>query len=501
VKYQRKLSSRTSPVLSTGLMALVVAALAIVPVSAAQAATVTWSPAANLSTAGGQAPQVSVDSSGNAIAVWESFDGVGTVVQSRTSNDGGATWQSVVNLSGAGGGSPQVSFDAAGHAIAIWNLDTGSGNSQIQTRTSLDAGATWQPAVNLTASGDKSFAPQVSFDASGNAIAAWQRFDGSAPAPGNAIVQSRTSRDFGANWDPVVNVSASGGSAGDVQLVCDAAGNVMAIWARYDGGGYSGNAIVQTSTSHDSGANWDPAENLSANGNSTYGFDLSTDSSGNAMAIWSRFDGTDIIVQTRTSRDFGANWDPVVNVSAPGEDAYQPQVGFDAAGNAISIWSTDGVGNLQTRSSFDVGATWSPVTSLSAAGAQAPALAFDASGNTVAIWYIVAGSNYVIQSSASGDSGATWSAAADLATGSETMLFPGPQVAFVSSGQVIGVWSLRIGDDQFVQTGSGTVATLANTGTNSSLVGTSMAVSVGLLVAGALAIVLVRRRANESSSV
>jgi hypothetical protein len=80
------------------------------------------------------------------------------------------------------------------------------------------------------------------------------------------------------------------------------------------------------------------------------------------------------------------------------------------------------------------------------------------------------------------------------------MVSPGPQVAFASSGQVIGVWSLRIGDDLFVQTGSGTVATLANTGTNSSLVATSMAVSVGLLVAGALAIVLVRRRPNESTA-
>ena len=484
-------------------MALVVAALAIVPVSAAEAATVSWSPAANLSTAGGQAssPQVSVDTSGNAIAIWKRYDGVDTFVQSRTSNDGGATWQPVENLSTAGGGNPQVSFDAAGHAIAIWELDTGGGNSQIQTRTSLDSGATWEPAVNLTDASDRAYAPQVTFDSFGNAIAAWQRLDGSAPAPGNAIVQSRTSHDFGANWDPVVNVSASGGSAaGDVQLVCDGLGNVMAIWARYDGGGYSGNAIVQTSTSHDSGANWDPAENLSANGNNTYGFDLSTDSSGNAMAIWSRFDGTDVIVQTRTSHDFGGNWDPVVNVSAPGEDAYQPQVGFDAAGNAISIWSTDGDSNGQTRTSFDVGATWSPVTNLSAAGAQAPALAFDASGNTVAIWSIVVGSNYVIQSSASSDSGATWSAVVDLATGSETMVSPGPQVAFASSGQVIGVWSLRIGDDLFVQTGSGTVATLANTGTNSSLVATSMAVSVGLLVAGALAIVLVRRRPNESTS-
>ena len=478
-------------------MTLVVAALAIVPVSAAEAATVTWSPAANLSTAGGEAssPQVSVDTSGNAIAIWKRYDGVDTFVQSRMSNDGGATWQPVENLSAAGGGNPQVSFDAAGHALAIWELDTGGGNSQIQTRTSLDSGATWEPAVNLTDASQMAYSPQVTFDASGNAIAAWERFDGT-----EVNVQSRTSRDFGANWDPVVDVSPTGGStSGGVKLGCDAAGNVMAIWARYDGGGYSGNAIVQTSTSHDSGANWDLAENLSANGYSTYGFDLSTDSSGNAMAIWSRFDGADVIAQSRTSHDFGANWDPVVNLSAPGEDAYEPQADFDAAGNAISTWTIHGT--VQTRTSFDVGATWSPVTSLSAAGAQSPALAFDASGNTVAIWSIVVGSNIVVQSGASGDSGATWSAAVDLGTGSETMVLAAPQVAFVSSGQVIGVWSLRIGDDLFVQTGVGTIATLANTGTNSSLVGPSMAVSVGLLVAGALAIVLVRRRANESSSV
>lgn len=496
MKNQRKLSSRISPTLSAGLLALVVAALAIMPVSAADAATVTWSPAANLSTAGAYFPQVSVDTSGNVIAIWAGTVGVDNVVQSRTSHDGGATWQPVENLSGAGGSGAQVSFDAAGNAIAIWTLATGGGNFQIQTRTSLDSGATWQPTVNLTASADNSFAPQVSFDASGDAIAVWERFDGS----GDAIAQTRTSHNIGASWDPVVNVSASGASvSSDVKLVCDAAGNVIAIWSRYDGGGSSGNQIVQTRTSSDSGANWDPVVNLSANGKDAESPELAIDSSGNAMAIWFRYDGANQIVQTRTSHDAGANWDPVVNLSDPGEDAHEPQVGFDAAGNAIAIWEGNSI--IETRTSHDVGATWSPAADLSGGLSAGPQLGFDASGNIVAIWFSSVGSNFVIQSSASGDSGATWTAAVDAGTGLGTMAVPAPQVAFVSSGRVIGVWSLLLGSDLYVQTGSGTVATLANTGTNSSLVGSTAAVSVGLLVAGALAIVLVRRRSKTSSSV
>jgi hypothetical protein len=143
----------------------------------------------DLSTSGQDAynPQVSVDSTGLAIAVWARYDGSKNLIQSSTSQSGG-TWSTPVDLSASGqdANSPQVSVDSKGLAIAVWNRSDGS-NYIIQSSTS-QSGGTWSTPVDLSASGQSAYDPQVSVDSTGLATAVWFRFD----ASGDSIIQSST---------------------------------------------------------------------------------------------------------------------------------------------------------------------------------------------------------------------------------------------------------------------------------------------------------------------
>src|SRR5436190_1712993 len=93
-------------------------------------------------------------------------------------------FEAPVDLSAAGRNAlaPQVAFDGAGSALAVWERSNGS-NSIVQGAFRPAGGAFGAP-VDLSAAGQNAFAPQLAFDAAGNALAVWQRSNGS-----NFIVQ------------------------------------------------------------------------------------------------------------------------------------------------------------------------------------------------------------------------------------------------------------------------------------------------------------------------
>ena len=238
-------------------------------------------------------------------------------------------------------------------------------------------------------------APQVSFGPAGEAIAVWSLLDGS-----NVIVGTSSSRDGGETWGPVTNLSAAGQDGQSPQISIDDAGNAVAVWTFYDGVNY----VVQGSSSNDGGATWAAAVDLSVTAPGVYNPQVSFDAAGHAIAIWALYDSGDYIIQTRSSSDGGATWSSIVDFSDFVQSGNNPQVGFDAFGNALAVWSgyngSDYV--VQARSSADAGATWGNVSNLSATGSDGynPQLSFDASGNALAIWYLYEGTEYIIQSSA-----------------------------------------------------------------------------------------------------
>src|SRR5271169_5936196 len=96
----------------------------------------------------------------------------------------------------------------------------------------------WAPPVDLSLVGQNAQTPQVAIDSAGNATAVWSRSNGS-----NFIIQAST-KPFGGSWQPTPdNISATGQDALNPQITIDPTGNATAIWERFDGS----NNIIQAS--------------------------------------------------------------------------------------------------------------------------------------------------------------------------------------------------------------------------------------------------------------
>jgi hypothetical protein len=147
-----------------------------------------WSTPVNISLTGGGTdnPQVTVSSTGLATAVWRLFDGLHWLIQASTSHNGGA-WSTPANISLTDGvaDAPQVTVSYTGLAIAVWGLAT-DGDDIIQSSTSQNGGA-WSTPADLSATGQNAINPQVTVSSTGLATAVWKRSNGS-----EYIVQSST---------------------------------------------------------------------------------------------------------------------------------------------------------------------------------------------------------------------------------------------------------------------------------------------------------------------
>jgi hypothetical protein len=392
--------------------------------------------------------QVVVDSDGRATVVWDRNNGGNYIVQSSTSLDGGE-WAAPDDLSATGANAvvPQVSVsvNADGTAVAVWSRSNGS-NTIIQSSTSINGGEWSTPVDDLSEVGGDAFYPQVTVDATGTAIAVWRtRSNGT-----NDIVQAST-RPSGGSWSTPVDLSAAGEDATNPQVTVGADGTAIAVWTRSNGT----NDIVQAST-RPSGGSWTtPADNLSEAGQDASAPQVSVDANGTATAVWIRDNGTNDIVQAST-RPRGGPWStPVANLSEAGEDAGSPQVAVDANGTAIAVWNrSDGSNTIVQASSRPSGGSWTtPADNLSEAGqdAWAPQVSVDANGAATVVWNRYDGSNFIIQSSRSAD-GVTWDTPVDLSDPLQDAL--APQVTVGPSGLVTAVWERSNGTNTIIQSSS-----------------------------------------------
>lgn len=339
-----------------------------------------WQPPQDLSASGQSAvnANVSVNGRGDAVAVWHRSNGVHDVVQAAFRPAGGV-WQPAQDLSAVGqtASDGHVAVDSAGNAVAVWLRYNGS--HYVAQATVRPFGGTWQlPAQDLSAAGQNAGSLDMAVGAAGDAIAIWIRSNGT-----NAIVQA-SHRPAGGAWQlPAANLSAAGQSADDPKVALDALGNAVAVWDRSNGT----NDIVQAS-SRPAGAVWQAPENLSAVGQDAASADVDLGSGGNAVAVWRRSNGTNDIVQAAMRAAAGA-WEMAKDLSAPGEDAGQARVALNESGNAVAVWRrADGTNYVVQAAARPSGGAWqaSPNLSVPKPYASGPRIAADPAGNALAVW-------------------------------------------------------------------------------------------------------------------
>lgn len=336
-------------------------------------------------------PQLAIDPAGNCIAVWYVFTGTTVnIYSSRYTPDG--TWSVPVNISGSSPifNNPQIAVDSSGNALAVWE----NGSSGIQYGWYTVGGA-WGSPSTFPAQGTF---PQVAFDSDNNALVVWVQSDGLYDQI--YYVRYDTVQSL---WSmPAVIPGQVGASNSAAQhVVCDSVGNALALWtkndrvywSRYtaDGAVWSTaaelpgqtatgtephcavtpqgdavavwiqNALVYYSIYNANNSTWSTAVALPGQSITASDPHVALDSDGNRLAVW--VSNSQIWYARYT---VGLGWtQAALEPDQPVTAGQQPQVTMNTKGTAIAVWSQSNGAVNQIYSSLSLAATgWISGTSV-----------------------------------------------------------------------------------------------------------------------------------------
>jgi hypothetical protein len=196
------------------------------------------------------------DAQGHTLAVWEQFDGQRfNIWANRKAPGQGWGVAQLLETDNAGSAyNPKVAVDSLGNAVAVWQQYDGA-RLRIAANHYM-VGTGWSQAVWIdTTNSREAHAPQVRFDSQGNAIAVWQHKEGER----TRIVANRMVAHA---WGQAAPIENGNGYASAPHLTHDAQGHLVALWqlqgtqglsmqaSRYlDGAGWSGAKRVQAAVS------------------------------------------------------------------------------------------------------------------------------------------------------------------------------------------------------------------------------------------------------------
>ena len=106
---------------------------------------------------------------------------------------------------------PQVALDAQGNVIAVWARDGYGASRDVTVQSAFrPVGGPWQAPVDLSRPGPDGVqtdiersGPRVAIDGQGNAVAVWQRNDGTS------IVVQAAERPAGGAWSAPIDISGA----------------------------------------------------------------------------------------------------------------------------------------------------------------------------------------------------------------------------------------------------------------------------------------------------
>ncbi|HEY3249260.1 MAG TPA: sialidase family protein [bacterium] len=276
----------------------------------------TFLPAVNLSANAGQSlcPAIEVAGGGLVYVVWTDNTSGNDEILLRRSVDGGATWTSAQNLSATGSPSANPKLAAFGpNLYVMWEEGTAP-SREVYLRRSTNGGVTFGPAVNVSASAGDSFRPR--FTVTGPVVYATYRDE----TPGNADIFLRTSTNGGVTFGSAANLSADGGRSTSQRIFVSGT-FILVVWLDNT----TGNDDVYLRRSTDGGATWEATKNLAANAGDTDSLDRSL--GGTALhVIWDDSTPGNFDIFYRRSTNVGASFAAVLNLSGNSGASLNPQV-------------------------------------------------------------------------------------------------------------------------------------------------------------------------------
>lgn len=344
------------------------------------------------------------------------------------------TWSTPETISTVGlEDNPHVVVDSTGRATAVWRSGN-YGECVIQSSSRLPGG-TWSSPIVIRADGPNvdDINPEVTVDFAGVVTAVWEN-NGSTTEIWTSSLQPG-----GTSWLAPTELSDPNSlNSGDPAVTVDPTGVVTAVWT-----GFDGTANLVQSRSRQPGGTWSSAATVSSAGVDTRAPAVIADSTGALTAVWIAED--EIVMSS--SRAPGGTWPsavPVSDASLAGDvDGVEPpKLAVDSTGVVTAVWSIDyddGNGMVTQSRFLPRGGTWSSPETLSTLGRNSLSaeVVVDSAGTVTAVWSGHDGTSYLIQSR-SRPPGGTWSTPVTLSTLGQRSSFA--QMTVDSTGLVIAVW-------------------------------------------------------------
>jgi PKD domain len=276
-------------------------------------------------------PQVAVDAQGDAIVVWARENGSGNgVIESTGKPHGSETWQTPVALSGEEGliGSPHVALDAAGDAVAVWK--DWESRFRIEAATRPSSSGVWRAPVILSAPGENASGPKIAVDPEGEAIAVWDK---------GGVVETADQPAGSEAWQAPVALLPAGQTATEPEIAIDGSGNAVAVW---EGSSNGVEEEIESSVRPSGSGTWQPPALVSSGKISPEKVgefpELAVNAEGAAVAAWDQWIGNEFIVEGSTKPAASGVWQGPVALSATGQSSFIPWIAIDPWGNAVAAW-------------------------------------------------------------------------------------------------------------------------------------------------------------------
>jgi hypothetical protein len=424
-----------------------------------QPAERSWQPAQLISVqnANAEYPQVAVDAAGNALVVWVQGGGTNYNIRANRYDNATGTWGTAQLIKTNDEGEafePQIAIDKSGNALAVWkqNMDDSARNSIWANHYDANSGWGWGTAQRIETEVDDARSPEIAFDDAGNALVVWMQHDGTDyNIWANRYVP-------GSGWEGSRPIETHMGYAGgDPQIAFDRSGNALAVWVQQDSDSQdNGNPLDNNNpwniaaNRYDANSGWGTAQLVSIKDAGDAGSpQIAIDKSGNALVVWKQDDGTPLNYSIWAKRYVPGNgWEGARLIETNDKDrAGAPQVAFDEAGNALAVWTMEDDATTYRNvwaNRYDASIGWGTAQLIKPDDANltdSPQIAFDGEGNALAVWK-QDGSPYGSIWVNRYDANSGWGTAQPIKTKNKGPVSR-PQIAFDGSGNALVVWQQR----------------------------------------------------------
>jgi hypothetical protein len=276
------------------------------------------------------------------------------------------------------------------------------------------------------------FNTRIAVDASGNALAVWDQSDGIRL---NIWVNRFTAASN--TWgSPVLIETDNVSNAFAPQIAIDAEGNALAVWSQFDGATNNIWANRFTAASN----TWGVAVLIETDdAGHAGGQQIVIGGDGNALVVWSQDDGATTNLWTNRFTAGSNTWGSAELIEINANQAFNPQIAVDANGNAVAVWvQSAGTGFSIWANRFTAASNaWGSAGLIDSTNARGedPQIAMGPNGDAMVVWRQF-DNIWANRFSAASN---TWGNAVLIET--EAGAAANPQIAIDASGNAQAVWS------------------------------------------------------------